>query len=85
MISGFNVASVNHDSRIDWLEVRNIHKKFLIIFYHFVFLYPEDETVNFFLFISAQWDRKDPAFSRQETKGKFCVMYQLKKQLLVTP
>ena len=50
-----------------------------------MFLYPEDETVNFVLFISAQWDRKDPAFSRQETKGKFFVMYQLKKQLLVTP
>ena len=66
-------------------RLETINKKFLIIFYHFVFLYTEDETVNFVLFISAQWDRKDPAFSRQETKGKFCVMYQLKKQLLVTP
>ena len=23
LVSGFNVATVNHDSRIDWLEVRH--------------------------------------------------------------
>ena len=45
MVTGFNVATVNHDSRIDWLEVRITLLLCLLVFLHVVHLDKSHDTL----------------------------------------